>query len=451
MAARKRKTNSAADEPARKELETAKEELQSLNEELNAVNAQLRDKVEELETANNDRKRREEQLRLLQDVAVAANESETVEAAMRYTLHRVCAYNSWRLGHVLQAIHTPVGMELVPTDMWHVRGGRRLNRFRQATVRTRPGPGAGLTGQVLETRSVRWLRDVNEVDGFPQREAAGREGLHGAIAFPVLIGRELTHVLEFFASEPVEPEPGLLEVMAGVGAQLGRVVERHRLQAQLSEAVWLEQRHLGQELHDTVGQELAGLSLIGKSLADRLRTQQSPDLERAEQLAEGLQTALGQVRNLAQGLFPAKVDEAGLAAALTHMVERTCQRHALDCTFDGDDAPPVWDRQAVAHLFYIAREAVTNAVKHARAKHIRVQLGGAEGRLRLVVQDDGMGLPASAEEERRHGMGLRIMRHRAALIGATLEVGLVEGGGTVVRCTLRQEESDEYTGEGDTD
>ena len=87
----------------------------------------------------------------------------------------------------------------------------------------------------------------------------------------MLIGRELTHILEFYDSDPVEPEPGSLEVMAGVGAQLGRVVERHRMQAQLSEAVWLEQRHLGQELHDTVGQELASLSLIGKSLADRLR------------------------------------------------------------------------------------------------------------------------------------------------------------------------------------
>ena len=131
------------------------------------------------------------------------------------------------------------------------------------------------------------------------------------------------------------------------------------------------------------------------------------------------------------------------------MVERTCQRHPIDCTFDGDDAPPVRDRQAVAHLFYIAREAVTNAVKHARAKHIQVRLGEAEGRLQLVVQDDGVGLPVGDAEERRQGMGMRIVHYRAALIGADLEVGPVEGGGTVVRCTLRQEDSDEHTGNGD--
>jgi two-component system CheB/CheR fusion protein len=389
-------------------------------------------------------------VRLLQDVAVAANEAETVEAAMRYALRRVCEYNSWSLGQVLQAVSTPAGLELVPTELWYSRTPRRFDGFRQATMQARLANPACLPGQVLETRAVRWARDITEAPDFPRKEAARQEGLRGAIAFPVLIGRELTHLLEFYAVEAVDPEPGLLEVMAAVGTQIGRVVERNRLQAQLSEAVWLEQRHLGQELHDTVGQELAGLALIGKSLADRLDTNQSTESERAKQLAEGLKTALGQVRNLAQGLFPSEVDEAGLVVALGHLATQTQDRYKVDCTFESTGTPVIQNRQALVHLFYIAREGVANAAKHAQAKHIQIRLEDGDGRLRLAVQDDGVGMPSEAavgddQAERRQGMGLRIMRYRAALIGADLEVGPVEGGGTVVRCTLRQEGSEEQT------
>ena len=387
-------------------------------------------------------------VRLLQDVAVAANESETVETALCYALRRICDYNNWNFGQVLQALSTPAGTELMPTELWCSSSPLQYENFRRATLEARLTSPGCLPGQVLEARAVRWTRDISTGPDFPRREAAQREGLRGVIAFPVLVGRELTHVLEFYSSAAVDPEPGLLDVLAAIGSQLGRVIERNWLQAQLSEAVWLEQRNLGQELHDTVGQELAGLALIGKSLADRLEAGRSAEVERAKHIAEGLQLALGQVRNLAQGLFPSEVDEAGLAAALAHLANQLQTRYNINCTFENTGAPVIHERQALVHLFYIAREAATNAAKHSQARHIQIRLDDASDRLRLVVQDDGVGLsPESAggsETERRQGMGLRIMRYRASLIGADFEVGPVEGGGTVVRCTLKPEETDEH-------
>src|SRR5436305_14841959 len=149
-----------------------------------------------------------------------------------------------------------------------------------------------------------------------RRRVAVEEGLHGAAAFPILVGREATHVLEFFSEQVGEPAPALVPVMAGIGTQLGRVVERQRLQAQLSEVIWLEQHRLGQELHDTLGQELTGTAMIAKSLEGRLLAQQSADASVATQIVSTLQESLTKVRDMARGLFIPPVDGASLPEAL---------------------------------------------------------------------------------------------------------------------------------------
>ena len=407
-------------------------------QDLRTLNATLEHRVKE----------RTGLMKLLQDVTVAANEAESVEAALRFTLWRVCEHNGWQLGHVLQV--SEESHTLTAVGLWYTRAGFSFERFRRATQAMRFGSGEGPPGRMLEDRTVHWIRDISADLSFPRQRSATADGIRASISFPILIGRELTHVLEFFSMEVIEPEPGLLEVMSSVGTQLGRVVERQRLQAQLAEAVWNEQRRLGQELHDTVGQELTGLGLIAKSLEGRLRGLSSAEVDKATQVVEGLQSAVGQVRNLAQGLFPAEIDAAGLALALVSLAERTQAQHGIECAYEEAETAEVrQSNQAVIHLFYIAREAVTNAVKHARARHILIRLEGDEERLSLEVRDDGIGF---REEDASKGMGLRIMRYRAALIGARLAIRRAGQstqtgrGGTLVICTLRQEGNHEPTG-----
>lgn len=173
-------------------------------------------------------------VQLLQTVAVAANESTSVEGALQTCLDAVCEHTGWTLGH---AYLRESSGELAPSGIWHPAHADRFARFREATHRTRFAPGEGLAGRVAETGAPAWIDDVGSAPDFV-RKVASEEGLRAAAAFPVRVGAETVGVLEFFADRVLVPDPELLEVMANVGTQVGRVVERARAEAalRLSEA-----------------------------------------------------------------------------------------------------------------------------------------------------------------------------------------------------------------------
>ncbi|HZG42276.1 MAG TPA: ATP-binding protein, partial [Longimicrobium sp.] len=127
--------------------------------------------------------------------------------------------------------------EMAPTGIWHLADPGRFPRFREMTRQTRFAPGQGLAGRVLGTGAPAWIGDVGRDPEFV-RAVAAEEGIHSAVAFPVLVGREVAGVLEFFADRPLAPDPALMGVMANVGTQVGRVIERARAEEalRLSEA-----------------------------------------------------------------------------------------------------------------------------------------------------------------------------------------------------------------------
>ncbi|HMF16296.1 MAG TPA: PAS domain S-box protein, partial [Gemmataceae bacterium] len=146
------------------------------------------------------------------------------------------------------------------------------------------------------------------------------------------------------------------------------------LQGQLAEATWSEQRRLGQELHDTVGQELTGLSMIAHSLERKLQSQKLPDAAQMAEVSEGLQKVIGQVREISRGMIPVEVDAESFSSALADLASQTGQRHGIECALECDGAVAVHDNQAAVHLYRIAQEAITNAIKHGRAKNIKLAL-----------------------------------------------------------------------------
>jgi PAS domain S-box-containing protein len=173
-------------------------------------------------------------VRLLQVVAVAANEATTSASAIRISLEAVCEHTGWLLGHAY--LREPDGT-YAPTGIWHPRAPGRFPGFRETTSRTRFAPGDGLVGQVATTGEPAWLSDIRDEPAFVRVEGR-EEGIRAAVAFPVLVGREVAGVLEFFSDRPLAPDPSLLEVMVNVGTQLGRVIERSRAEEalRLSEA-----------------------------------------------------------------------------------------------------------------------------------------------------------------------------------------------------------------------
>ena len=173
-------------------------------------------------------------IRLLQVVAVAANEAESVEAALQTCLDAVCAHTGWPLGHAWLVDAAGV---LVPTGIWHTADSAAFPRFREATAQTRLAPGEGVAGRVLASGHPDWIEDISGRDDLV-RVVAREEGIRAGIAFPVRVGREVAGVLEFLSDRPLPRDPALLGVMENLGTQVGRVVERARAQEalRLSEA-----------------------------------------------------------------------------------------------------------------------------------------------------------------------------------------------------------------------
>lgn len=226
-----------------------------------------------------------------------------------------------------------------------------------------------------------------------------------------------------------ESSPG--QQFTGIFRDLTR---RRELEYEVVEIASLEQRRIGQDLHDTIGQELTALELLAGDLLDTL--QSSPTLipQLIGRIISGLSRCKTALRAVIRGLLPVPIDNLGLMAALADLAERATQESKIDCTFEYDRPIVVADNSTATHLYLIAQEAVHNAIKHAHPRRIRIRLEANE-LLSLCVEDDGIGMQDTITNP---GLGLRIMRNRAAILGATLEFEPAKPTGTRITCTLRR-------------
>ncbi|MCH8836935.1 MAG: PAS domain S-box protein [Candidatus Marinimicrobia bacterium] len=170
--------------------------------------------------------------RILQLVVVAANEATDVENALRSVLKAVCAYTEWPIGHVYTPAKDSSG-QLRPTTIWQLQQPERFESFKRVTEKTSFDPGVGLPGRVFSTGKPAWITDVTKDTNFPRAKLAKDIGIRAGFGFPVLVRTEVVAVLEFFSSQVVEPDEPLLEIMAQVGTQLGRVFERQQAKEEL--------------------------------------------------------------------------------------------------------------------------------------------------------------------------------------------------------------------------
>jgi PAS domain S-box-containing protein len=248
------------------------------------------------------------------------------------------------------------------------------------------------------------------------------------------VGREVMALRKDGSVFPVDlavSEIGELNLFAGIVRDISR---RKELEREVVETVSLEQRRIGQDLHDSVGQELTALNLRADELAEIVRGDPADALKLLEQITRGLHRCRQELRSVLRGLLPVAVDSEGLMAALADLVHRTEQEGKVTCTFDCPEPVYVSDNLTATHLFLIAKEAVHNALKHARPREIHVSLYEADGGLILKVQDDGGGMPARLSESL--GLGVRIMRNRAAILGGAVTIEPAQPRGTVVTCSI---------------
>jgi signal transduction histidine kinase len=212
------------------------------------------------------------------------------------------------------------------------------------------------------------------------------------------------------------------------------ITERVRLEKVILEITERERRAIGHDLHDGLSQHLTGTALVAQALVRRLAAQSSADAEEMQKIVALIEKGIEQTRNLAKGLLLAEIEREGLVTALHELASTASEQFRTQCSFTCA-APVSLDENGTAtHLFRIAEEATRNAVRHGGARNVDVDLSASEGSLSLTVRDNGTGLPPPGR--RGDGLGLRIMAHRAAMIGATFSVVAQPSGGTIVLCTL---------------
>jgi len=194
-----------------------------------------------------------------------------------------------------------------------------------------------------------------------------------------------------------------------------------------------EQRRIGQDLHDGVCQVLAAIRCSVSSVRDDLRARSAPEAEVTGEIAEMLRDAIVEIRHLARGIFPVQMESAGLQAVLDDLVETTRRLHRVEASFETGGDVRIGDPEVAMHLYRIAQEALSNAVKHGGTARIVVAIRQMGDLIRLSVADNGGGF--SGQQDSIEGMGLKTMRYRAQLIGADLNLSSSSTGVTVT-CLL---------------
>lgn len=304
----------------------------------------------------------------------------------------------------------------------------RIIRFNRACERSSGYTAAQMTGQPM------W-KLIARMD----EQQAARE-----------IFKRLKQGQEFCAHEnhwrAVDGEDHLIAwsntVMRGMDGQLEYVIatgiditDRRQLEKELLNIEESVQQRIGHDLHDDLCQRLAGIEIMSQVLEQQLGSKSKAMAGRAAEISRLVRDAIGHTRALARGLSPVVMEVEGLTAALQQLAESTMSIFGTECVFRCPEPVSVKNLSVATHLYRIAQEAVSNAIKHGEAGHIEIALVTTPERVSLLVEDDGKGLPEPVLK--RRGMGLRIMRYRAGVIGGSLAVQKRMEGGTAVVCSVR--------------
>ncbi len=229
----------------------------------------------------------------------------------------------------------------------------------------------------------------------------------------------------------------LREALAGQSQATGKLKqemqERQALEREIANIGDAERRRLGQELHDGVCQQVTAALLRCQALERQMERGAAPSGADFQTLSSLLGETIDDAHHVAQGLCPLEPDPDALAPALRALTKRAGEMAALRCDFRVAGEVRVSDPGVAQHVYRIAQEALSNAVRHAHANRIRVELLASDGELRLQVHDDGTGLPP---EPPGGGMGLRTMAYRARIMGGEFTVRPGPGGGTCVTCRV---------------
>lgn len=248
------------------------------------------------------------------------------------------------------------------------------------------------------------------------------------------IGREVIGRRKDGSAIPLALAISEIEPGRGFTGILHDLTTRRKLEARLASIQIEERARVARELHDGLGGHMTGCALLAKALCAKLEEEQSPLAPRARDLLKTIAEGHQVVRSVVRGLMPVDAGPEGLTTALKDLAAQVELSSGIRCRLDVRDPVYLDNRVTAKHLFLIAQEAVTNALRHASPSLIEMCLTQLEDRIEMRVSDDGRGI--GREGEIGKGFGLEGMRQRARLAGGDLIVSLKPGGGTMVACWI---------------
>jgi two-component system sensor kinase FixL len=237
---------------------------------------------------------------------------------------------------------------------------------------------------------------------------------------------------QFFENRAVLVRDG--GVATGISISMRDITERKRLEQEILDVSGRERQSIGRDLHDGLGQELTGVALMLRGLASRISERCPEVIDNVNEIVGHVNQSIETARSLARGLLPVRTETGGLTSALRALAARSRDLYGLEVNFSAE----VWPGFALtetnaSHLYRIAQEALTNASRHGRASLVDISLKARENGFSLRINDNGVGLmPALPSSV---GMGLKIMKYRADMIGAKFEITASQPHGAVVTIT----------------
>ncbi len=240
------------------------------------------------------------------------------------------------------------------------------------------------------------------------------------------------HIFEVSASPLLGDDGGLVGIV-----EVGRdVTDRRELERDVLRVYESEQQRIGQDLHDDLMQNLIAIDVLLKMAANSMKTkhaaeeEQDEELMRLREITRFLGNAISKTRRLARGLCPVALGQDSFIPAIRQMVNETAEIYGMECAVDIHVEEFPLDELTARHLYYIAKEAVTNVGKHSGATQIHVCFTQTADGLEMRVMDNGRG--CDSEIGCRDGLGMRIMKYRADMIGAKFSIASGSDGTSVI-------------------
>jgi signal transduction histidine kinase len=421
-------------------------------------------------------------LQLNQAITRAANETTSVEAAMQIALDQVCTHTGWPVGHAY--LLDELAGDLAPSGIWHLDDAQKFETFRSVTEATRFASGVGLPGRVLASGEPAWIFDVTKDPNFPRAELAAEKdpnfpraelaaeiGVRAGVAFPVLVGPRVAAVLEFFSAEAVEAYQPLLEVMAQIGTQLGRVIERTQAEELLLAAKELAEgatkakssflANMSHELRTPLNVILGVSEIMQEEAEEQGLEDFLESLDHVSREGKHLLHLIEEILDLSKieaGKLEFRLEDFDVAAlmrdaavAVQPLADKNSNRLVVNCPEDigAMHADPLRVRQVVLNL-------LSNACKFTEGGEVTLDLGrertdGTDW-LEVTVSDTGIGMTPEQTEKlfeeftqadgsmtRKYGgtgLGLAISRRLCRMMGGEVSLTSEPGEGTTFTARL---------------